>query len=104
MLLGLLDGSIVNFAFMRSCVPMVTVVSSSLQTRLAVSRMASGMAFPSADPDTMDHWPWSWALSFLMASLSSVQAVDIATAAIPIRNAVGNVFIDEFGLACGEGA
>src|SRR5439155_1474262 len=98
MVLGFLDGSIVNFAFMRSCSPIVTVVSSPLQTRLAVSRMASGMAFPSADPDTMDHSPWSWAMSLLMASLSSGQAVDAATAANPIRNAVGSVFIDEFVL------
>src|SRR5258705_2342619 len=98
MVLGFLDGSIVNFAFMKSCAPMVTVVSSPLQTRLAVSRMASGMGVPSADPDTMDHSPWSWALSFLMASLSSAHAVDIATIANPIRNAVGSVFIDEFVL------
>src|SRR5438309_7620148 len=98
MVLGFLDGSCAKVAFMMSCPPTVTVVSSSLQTRLAVSRMASGMALPSADPDTMDHSPWSWALSFLMASLSSAQALDIATAANPIRNAVGNVFIDEFVL------
>src|SRR6266516_1743789 len=98
MVLGFLDGSIVNFAFMKSCPPTVTVVSSPLQTRLAVSRMASGMALPSADPETMDHSPWSWALSFLMASLSSAQAEEIATAANPIRNAVGSVFIDELVL------
>src|SRR6266566_62805 len=98
MVLGFLDGSMVNFAFMMSCAPTVTVVSSPLQTRLAVSRMASGMAVPSADPDTMVHSPWSWAMSFLIASLPSAQAVDIATAANPIRNAVGNVFIDEFVL------
>src|SRR6266536_856229 len=98
MVLGFLDGSIVNFAFMKSSPPTVTVVSSSLQTRLADSRMASGMAVPPAEPDTMDHSPWSWVLSFLTASLSSAQAEDIAMAANTIRNAVDSVFIDGFVL------
>src|SRR6266511_3521889 len=98
MVLGFLEGSIVNFALRKSWPPTVTVVSSPLQTRRADSRMASGMADPSAAPDTMDHSPWSWALSFLTASLSSAEAADIATVAKPIRIAVGSVFIDAFDL------
>src|SRR5947207_2862539 len=76
-----------------SCPPTVTVVSSPLQMRLEVVRMVSGMAWPSADPDTINHSPCNRARSFLTASLSSAQAGETATAANPMSKAQRIVFM-----------
>ena len=88
----------VILAFMTSCPPTVAVSSSPLQTRLEFGSIVSGMGKPSAVPDTIDHSPCNWAMSFLVASLSSAQASEIAEAASTINKVVDIVFMSVFGL------
>jgi hypothetical protein len=78
MVLGFPEGSMETFALMKVCFPAVTVISSPLQTRFICWRMSSGIGWPSAVPDTIDHSPCNWAMSFLMAGLSSAPASEIA--------------------------
>src|SRR5215472_2755156 len=74
MVLGFFSGSTVIFAFRMSWLPIVTVTSSSLQTRFICLIIASGIGCPSAVPETRVHSPWRAAISFLAASLSAAKA------------------------------
>src|SRR5712672_2219838 len=85
MVLGCLDGSMVIFAWKKTCPDIVTVISSPLQIRFIFPARSAGMAWPSADPDTIDHSPCSRARSFLTA-WSSAEANEMVAAARPIRN------------------
>src|SRR5436309_14201770 len=87
------EGSRVNFAFRKSWPPTVTVVSPSLQTRFQSESMVSGTTWPSADPETIVHSPCNWAISFLLAGLSSARQGENARAVSPRTNAIRNVFI-----------
>src|SRR5688572_17780662 len=93
MVLGFFEGSIVIFAFMNTCPAIVVVVSSPLQTRFICFRISSGIGWPSAEPDTIDHSPCNCARSFLAASFSSAQADVRVTAARELRNTLWIVFI-----------
>ena len=75
----LVEGSTVNWAFMKSWPPIITVVSLSFATRWAVARIASGIACPSASPETIDHSPCSLAISALIASSSLAQVTAMGT-------------------------
>src|SRR5436190_14182888 len=88
MVLGFLDGSIVILALMKSWPAIVVVVSSPLQTRFISLSISSGMGWPSAEPDTIDHSPCNLAMSFLTASFSSAQAEKMVVAAKAIKNAI----------------
>src|SRR5258705_9237633 len=88
MVLGFFDGSIVIFALMKIRPAIVVVASSPLQTRFICFIISAGMAWPSAEPDTIDHSPCNWAMSFLTASFSAVQPEKMGVAAKPIRNAI----------------
>ena len=68
---GFFDGSMVIFAFMKTRSPMVVAVSSPLQIRFICLRIWSGIGWPSAEPDTIDHSPCNLARSFLTASSSA---------------------------------
>ena len=60
-----------NFAFMRSCPPIITVVSSPLQTRLELCNICSETAEPSARPEIMVHSPCNFCKSESVGFLSS---------------------------------
>src|SRR6266481_7921216 len=93
MVLGSLEGSRLNFAFMISCPPTVTVVSSSLQKRLESANIPFGTSWPSADPETIDHEPCSWTISVLAAESSAADAEKMDKAASPMNGMIGIVFI-----------
>src|SRR5437868_15524675 len=85
MVLGFLDASRRNFAFMMSCPPTVTVVSSSLHTRLESASISLGSSWPSADPETIDHELCSLAISVLAGESLAADAEKLARAAGPRR-------------------
>src|SRR5436190_24161571 len=87
MVLGVFDASRLNFAFMMSCPPTVTVVSSPLQTRLESASISFGTSWPSPDPETIDHEPCSLAISVLAGESSAADAEKMARAASP-RNII----------------
>src|SRR5258706_162105 len=95
MVLGFLDGSRVIFALMNTCSALVVVVSSPLQTRFICLRISSGMGWPSAEPDTIDHSPCNWARSFLTASFPAAQFDRSIAGASAIRRAIRIGFIIE---------
>src|SRR5262245_42598593 len=97
MVLGFFEGSMVTFALRNISPPAVTVISSLLQTRFICLRISSGIGWPSAVPETMDHSPRNWSMSFLMAGLSSAAASEIAAQESPSRNVFRMVFIGVFG-------
>src|SRR5204862_2068076 len=80
MVLGFFDGSMVNFAFMKTCPSIVVVVSSPLQLRFICLSISSGMAWPSDEPEIIDHSPCNWSRSFLIACSSAAETFEIASA------------------------
>src|SRR2546427_3976527 len=93
MVLGFFEGSRFIFAFKYTCPAIVVVVSSPRQTRFICWRISSGMDWPSAEPDTIDHSACNGARSFLTASFSAAQAGMRDTATSPMRDAIWNVFM-----------
>src|SRR5262249_26289714 len=83
MVLGFADGSMVIFAVKYTCPPIVVLVSVPLQTRFISLRIESGIGWPSAEPDTIDHSPCKRARSFLTASSSAAEDQMLAAAASP---------------------
>src|SRR5215218_407653 len=98
MVFGLFDGSTVIVAFKYTVVPMVVVAWFPLQTRFICFRISSGIVWPFAEPETMDHSPCNWAISFLVISESWAHVCEVAHATNPIRSAFFNVFICVFDL------
>src|SRR5882724_913452 len=103
MVFGFFDGSIVIFAFKKIRPAVVTVVSSPLQILFICLSISSGIGWPSAMPDIIDHSPCNWAMSFLMASLSAAAVEEMVTVASQMRNAIGIilvVFMSEYFIIC----
>src|SRR5438093_5968746 len=82
---------------MKGCPPTITASSSPLQTRLDRPSISSGTGKPSAEPETIDHSPCNWAMSFFTASFSAAHADEIVAAASPIRDAIRIVLMVVFG-------
>src|SRR5689334_11234919 len=89
----------VNFAFRKICPFIVVVVSSPLQTRFICFRISSGIAWPSAEPDTIDQVPCSCSMSFLKAESSAacVQAITAANATNQIDHFIKFLSRDSIG-------
>src|SRR5712671_2110836 len=93
MVFGFLDGSMVIFAFRKICPAVVTVVSSPLQILFICLSISSGIGWPSAMPDIIDHSPCNWAMSFLTASLSAAAVEEMVTVASQMRNPIGIILV-----------